>query len=262
MEMYELTTIMKRKWQTIVLFVLLFAGLAFVVSVFQPQKYRSEERLLIVQSYGAEVDPYAVTRSTEFLTGLFTEVMYSEKFIDQVINAGFGITEDVFPSVAKDRKKFWQKTLRTSEKADKGIIDVTIYHENQYIAGQLALAINHVLTNQHGEYHRRGNAVQVQTIDPPTTSETPVDPNIPVNTAAGLVLGFIAGLAFVYLFPQHEVDLIGSYEEHKLVPSFEPDWSRPVAIPSEREDALYEVSEIKTPIGASNAVPPNNLPIA
>jgi len=267
--MQELKSVLKQKWQTVMVFVLLFAGLAFVVSVFLPQKYRSEQRLLLVQSYGQEVDPYAVTRSTEYLTGLLTEVMYSDKFINQVINSGFGVSEEVFPEVPKERKKFWKKTLRTSEKGDTGIIDISIYHENQYTTGQIAQAVGHVVTTQHGEYHSRGNSVQVQTIDPATTSESPVDPNIPLNTAAGAVLGTIAGLAFVYLFPRQEVNLLGALDEHKLVPAFEPDWSQPVAVPS-RTDFVYEESEIKSPLGARKQseetvytpAPPTNLPIA
>ncbi len=259
MEIQELTSIIKRKWQTVLVFALVLGGLAFIVSVFLPQKFRADERLLLVQSHSADVDPYAATRSTEYLTGLFTEIMYSEKFVQQVVQSGFGVTQATFPSEAKEKREFWKKTLRVREKGDTGIIEISVYHQDKYLAEQLALAIGSVITNQHGEYHSRGNAVQIQTIDPVTVTEKPVEPSVPLNTLAGLGLGMIAGLAFIYLFPKKEVNFFAAYEPYNLVPAEEPNWNNPIAVPEIQP--AYESSELQTPIGSKN-IPPSNLPIA
>ena len=251
--------LVKRKWQAVILFMLLLAALAFVISVFQPQRYKAEQRLLLVQSYGEEVDPYAATRSTEFLTGLLSEVMYSEKFLSQVIASGYGVSDNLFPELPKKRKKFWKKTLRTRVIGDTGIMEVLVYNTDRYTTEQIALAVGHVLSTEHGQYHSRGNAVTIQTIDEATTSLRPAQPNIPLNTLAGAVLGVIAGLAFVYLFPKREIVFFPSGTE-RLVPATEPDWSNPVAEPKSISDR-YEPAELKTPIGI-NSRAPANLPIA
>ena len=257
MELQDIIQFIKRKWQTVAVFALVLAGLAFMASVAMPQKYRAEQRLLLVQSYAEDVDPYAATRSTEYLTNLLTEVMYSEKFLGQVIDTGYGISNDLFPEVPKKRKKFWQKTIATRVIGDTGIIDVSVYHADSYVAEQLALAIGDVLTKQHGDYHSRGRAVVIQTIDQPTVSLKPVQPNIPLTTGAGAVLGVVAGLAFIYLFPNREIRLIVSREPYRLSPARGHDWSTPIAEPVETQAAsrsrapMYDVSELKYPMRAS-----------
>lgn len=273
MELQEMTQFIKRKWQTVVVFILVFATLAFVFSVVQPQKYSSEQRFLAVSRYAEDVDPYAATRSTEHLTNLLSEVMYSQRFMDDVLNAGFALDESVFPESTKKKIKSWQKTLSTRVVGDTGILEVKVYHKNRFVAEQLAMAVGHVLRNTHNEYHSRGGSVVIQTIDQPLTSVRPVQPNIPLNTAAGLALGLVASLAFIYLMPGKEFNF---YEKKniRMVDATEPDWSKPIAVPQSRvaepvPALTYEQSEVKYPMNglgkdkaASDFGPPANLPIA
>lgn len=279
MELNEMTQFIKRKWQTVVVFVLVFTTLAFVFSIVQPQKYRSEQRFLAVSRYAEDVDPYAATRSTEHLTNLLSEVMYSQRFLDEVLTAGFALDEDIFPELPKKRKKAWQKTLGTRVLGDTGIIDVAIFHKDRFVAEQLALAVGHVLRTKHSDYHSRGNALTIQTIDKPMTSLRPVQPNIPLNTAAGLALGVVASLAFIYLFPDKEF-VFYENSKHRLIGVTEPDWTNPIATPSDslKPDpvrvSIYESSEVKYPMnGYGNGKsesnyempcgePPVNLPVA
>lgn len=266
-----MTIFLRKKWQTLVLFMLMTALLAFLFSVVQPQKYRSEQRFLVVTKFAEDVDPYAATRSTEYLTNLLSEVMYSQDFLNRAVNAGYAVDESLFPQDAKKRKKVWQKTVATRVLGDTGILDVTVYHTNRYTTEQIALAVGEVLRTSHGHYHSRGNAVTIQTIDAPVTSARPVQPNILLNTAAGLVLGLVSGLAFIYLFPKREWRFVA--EKHRLVQPQEPDWTRPLATPvpvpayAAVSDEVYPVSELKYPLtgkrdAKQKAEPPSNLPIA
>lgn len=275
MELQEMTTFLKRKWQTVVLFMLVFATLAFVFSVVQPQRYRSEQRFLVVSAYAEDVDPYAATRSTEYLTNLLSEIMYSQNFLSEVMDSGYALDQSIFPEDARKKKKAWAKSLKTRVFGDTGILDITVYHKDRFVTEQLALAVGAVLRTEHAQYHSRGGAVTIQTIDQPITSLRPVEPNILLNTVAGLALGILAGLAFIYLFPDKEFKF-SSKGSHRLVDSTEPDWSTPLAIPSRMEPvrestALYEVSEMKYPTPGSyqktaeigyQLEPPANLPIA
>ena len=270
-----MTTFLKRKWQTVVLFMLVFATLAFVFSVVQPQKYRSEQRFLVVSAYAEDVDPYAATRSTEYLTNLLSEIMYSQNFLNEVMNSGYALDESIFPEDARKKKKAWAKSLRTRVLGDTGILDITIYHKDRFVTEQLALAVGAVLRTEHAQYHSRAGAVTIQTIDQPITSLRPVQPNILLNTVAGLALGILAGLAFIYLFPDKEFKF-SSKGSHRLVDATEPDWSTPLAIPSGMREvndtmAVYEAAEMKYPTtGAYQKTaeigyqldPPANLPIA
>lgn len=278
MEIFDLKQFIKAKWQTLTVFVLVLTTLAFAFSLVQPQKYRSEQRFLVVSRYAEDVDPYAATRSTEYLSNLLSEVMYSQRFMNSVLTSGFAVDQSIFPELPKKRAKAWKKTLGTRVLGDTGIIDVSVYHKGRFTAEQLALAVGQVLRSQHSDYHSRGESVAIQTIDQPITSIRPVQPNILLNTAVGFALGLISGLAFVYLFPKREVDFIGR-EKHVLNGVREPDWSAPVAEPSivyENVQPMtvmegYEASEFKYPGSASpdktteigyQPQPPDNLPIA
>lgn len=210
MEMFEFVQFVRRKWQTVLAFVLSFVLLAFVGSIVQPQKYRAEQRFLVVQTYAEDVDPYAASRSTEYLTNLLSEVMFSQSFMNQALTSGYAIDRNYFPTEAKKLKKAWQKTVQTRVVGDTGILEVYVYHTDRYQAEQLALAIGQVLRTKHGQYHGRGTAVNIQTIDQPIVSLRPVQPDILINTLVGLVLGFIAGLAFVYAFPKRELHVLNS----------------------------------------------------
>lgn len=260
-----MTQFMKRKWQTVAVFMLAMAALAFLFSVVQPQKYSAQQRFLVVQKYAEDVDPYAASRATEYLTNLLSQVMYSQSFMNQVLTSGYGIDKSAFPSEPKKLKKAWQKTLRTRVVGDTGMLEVSVYFADHYQSEQLALAIGQVLRAKHGQYHGRGSAVTIQTIDQPITSLRPVQPNIALNTAVGAVLGLVASLAFVYLFPQREIHL---RPRGLRLMERRPDWSKPMAKPSQplmRDNVvgMYEASEMKPPRGASHTPePPANLPIA
>jgi len=278
-----MTTFLKQKWQTVVLFMVVFAVLAFVFSIAQPQKYRSEQRFLVVSKYAEDVDPYAATRSTEYLANLLSEIVYSQNFMAQVMDSGYALDEDLFPTEAKKRKKAWNKSLRTRVLGDTGILEITLYHKTQFDTEQLALAVGDVLQKQHAQYHSRGDVTTIQVIDQPITSLRPVQPNILLNTSAGLVLGIFAGLAFIYLFPKREFSFTGEGMQ-RLVNDEGQDWSAPLATPNlmqpamnmvqptvTNETSLYEAAEMKTPGFTSydedteigyQPKPPKNLPTA
>ncbi len=283
MELQEMTTFLKQKWQTVALFMVVFAILAFVFSIAQPQKYRSEQRFLVVSKYAEDVDPYAATRSTEYLANLLSEIVYSQNFMAQVMDSGYALDEDLFPLEAKKRKKAWNKSLRTRVLGDTGILEITLYHRTQFDTEQLALAVGDVLQKQHAQYHSRGDVTTIQVIDQPITSLRPVQPNILLNTSAGLVLGIFAGLAFIYLFPKREFSFTGEGMQRLVNDDYE-DWSAPIATPNfmqpamnmvqptvTNEGSLYEPAEMKTPSFISRneeteigyqSEPPKNLPIA
>lgn len=294
MDLKELLSFLKKKWQTVALFTLAFATFAFIFSVAQPQKFRSEQRFLVVSKYAEDVDPYAATRSTEYLTNLLSEVVYSQNFLNSVIDSGYALGEDIFPELPKERKKAWKKSIKTRVIGDTGILDITVYHKKRFVTEQLALAVGEVLRTEHGNYHSRGSAVTIQIIDEPITSLRPVQPNILLNTSVGLILGLISGLAFIYLFPKKEFHFI--IRKQKLTEAGSPDWSNPIAIPgnvvveldeaieekhldnlseetqSEKPEFMYEASDLKSPsrkglqdlgpLPYMNIEPPENLPVA
>ena len=197
----ELRQFISQKWQTLMTFVLVFVVFALMITVVQPKKYKSEQRFLVLQELAQDVDPYAATRSTEYITNLFSKVMYSQDFQDKVIASSSQLSEDLFASEPKERAKDWKKTVSTSVEGDSGILEVAIYFPDRFQARELSFAVANVLKSSHQNYHSRGDSIQIKTIDAPITSVLPDQPNVPLNLLAGLVLGIIFAGIFIFLFP-------------------------------------------------------------
>jgi len=201
--------LIKEKWQTILSITLLVALLVFVLSIVQPAKYRSSTRLLVVQNYSLDVDPFAASRSTDHLSNILSEIIYSTAFFDQVMKSGFDIKDD-FSVKAEKRKKQWQKMIRSKVISDTGIIAIDVYHHDRYQTGQISYAVAHVLMTKNSDYHGGGEGVVVKTIDAPITTIRPAQPKTLLNTVVGLVLGLIAGGAMAYFLPHYELKPISA----------------------------------------------------
>ncbi|KKR13464.1 MAG: hypothetical protein UT42_C0046G0007 [Candidatus Falkowbacteria bacterium GW2011_GWA2_39_24] len=98
MELHDFLGLLKAKKQTIGSLVVMFLLLGIILTAVQPFKYSSSLRLLVFQSTNNQtaLDPYAVTRSNEYLSGVLAKVTQSNSFYERVINANFAIEQDYF----------------------------------------------------------------------------------------------------------------------------------------------------------------------
>lgn len=195
-----------KNWRNIVIITLIFAILASIVTFSQPLKYGSTMRLLVVQEYSSLTDPFAASKSTQYLSDILSEVVYSTSFLNEVLNSGFSI-EDNYSQNEQKRKKQWEKTVTAKPINDTGIIVITAYHTDRMQAEQIARAVSYTLRTKHTLYHGGGEKVSVRVIENAITSNWPVKPNIINNFVLALVFGVIFGSGFVYLFPGYKIRL-------------------------------------------------------
>lgn len=171
-----------------------------IITFVQPLKYSVTSRLLISQSLSG-ADPYTVSKSNQYLTNLFSQVIHSSSFFDLASNTGFNIDKSYFGYNYKKQIKTWNKTIEARSIGDTGIIEILIYHPNTYQAQQIALAVNQVLINQNSNYQKGGEDVTISVIDQPLVTSYPVKPNIIINTFFAIVLGLAIAIFYVYFFP-------------------------------------------------------------
>src|SRR3989338_9490681 len=88
---------MRPHWFTTIAYALVGLVLALVVSFVQPLRYSSTVRLLVLQDVGSAVDAYTASRSEERIADNLSTIIYTTTFFDQVMGAGFGIDQTVFP---------------------------------------------------------------------------------------------------------------------------------------------------------------------
>lgn len=188
-------------WQTIVMFGLLGLVLALIIAFTQPLRYASTARLLILQNVGTPVDAYTASRSEERIAENLSTIIYTSTFFDQVLNSGFDIDEQAFPSDDVKARRTWRKTVDATVSRGSGLLTLSTYHTDVRQAEQIVRAVAFVLTDRVSEF-TSGNNVSVRLIDAPLNSRWPVKPSILSNIASGFFLGGFVGIG--YVFAQNE----------------------------------------------------------
>jgi capsular polysaccharide biosynthesis protein len=203
----EYLTLLGRKKKTIISVIIIFTLLSAVITFFMPFKYSAQSKLLVMQNNTQGLDPYNVSRSNEYVTSVLGQVVNSNSFLNDVLNAGFNINREYFTDNVDQQIKIWDKTVKSKSVNDAGIINITVYHTDKNQADQIVRAINNVLKANNKNYHSLGDKVDIKVIDQPIVSSKPVTPNIPLNLALGFVFGLIFALSFIYLFPEEQYNL-------------------------------------------------------
>lgn len=207
MNFEDFVNVASRKKQTIVSVVILFIALTAVLTFIQPFKYSAQTKILVVQTAPAGIDPYQVAKANEYVANTLSKVIISNSFFNEVLNAGFNINRNYFSVDPKKQLTEWKNTISAQSSNNSGLIDITVYHRDRYQADQIIRGINAVIKEKHQYYHGSGDQVNVRIIDQPFSSNFPVQPNIPANFAAGVLLGLIFALSYIYLFPEKNYNL-------------------------------------------------------
>ncbi len=203
----DLVNLIRQKRQTLISIFLIFFVIGLFVVLTQDFKYGSKSKILVIQEGAGRVDPFAVSRSVEYLSGLFTRVIQSNSFFESVMQSDFNINKDYFGQSSIKQMKIWRKTVSAKSSDDSGIININVYHKDNYQATQIALAVNHVLINKHQSFHGLGSSVKISVIDQPLASTYPVKPNLIFSLLLIIALSLFFGLVYAYLFPEKKYDL-------------------------------------------------------
>lgn len=207
MNLQQYFNLIKAKKGTIFSVVVLFLLIAMVLTFVQPFRFLSESRLLVVQSAQQGVDPYQVNKANEYVAEVLAKIVPTNSFFNAVMNAGFNIDKNYFPSEAKKQLKKWHSTVIAQPSTKGGIITITVLHTDRNQADQIIRAVNQVMQANHKDYHGNGESVNIRVIDQPFTSELPVEPNVVMNIVLAFAFGLIFALSYIYVFPEKSHDL-------------------------------------------------------
>lgn len=207
-ENMEFKTFLKSKRSTFYVFFLCFLIIGAAVTGLQSFKYGTKSKLLVIQKGASGVDPFAVSRSVEYLSGLFSQVVYSNSFFESVVKSeGYNIDANYFTSDSTKQMKLWRRTVSAKSLENTGIINISVYHPDPVQAKQIALAVNNVLMTQNARYQGLGDSVEVSILDQPIVSNYPIKPNLLLNFAVILFGSLAAGFIYVYIFPEDKYSL-------------------------------------------------------
>jgi capsular polysaccharide biosynthesis protein len=204
------------KKMTILSVVIAFLIISALVSFIQPFQYSTEAKILVVQNFSSSIDPYNMTKSNEYLTNVLSQIISTNSFFIEVMNAGFNIDQDYFSADSRKQLDEWNKTVSADAISNAGIINIAVYHTDKYQSDQIMRAVIQVLKAKHAEYHGSGNNVEIMAINQPVISNFPVKPNFVMNLFLGLAVGLLSVLSYIYLFS-------GTIKNPVIIDNFQPE---------------------------------------
>lgn len=187
-----------QKWELVLLNVTVFAGAIFLYSIFQVSEYSSAARIMIIQKSLQDADAFIAARSSERLSIILSEVIYSNSFFNDVLASSKNIIDD-FSQDPAERRKQWQGQVKNRINSDKGIIEITVFDKSRDQSAEILNGIIKTLTDNGEKYHG-GSNISIRVIDEPLVSKEPVRPDTVFDTVTAGVLAFIGTSVFIYLF--------------------------------------------------------------
>ncbi|MFA5047776.1 MAG: Wzz/FepE/Etk N-terminal domain-containing protein [Patescibacteria group bacterium] len=188
---------------TLIFLAVIITILTFVFSFYQTPKYKSSAKLLVVFNQES-TDAYTAAKNDNYITGILSEVIYSNSFMENVFSGNFNL-KDTFGFNPETRQKNWRKSVSVSTLDNKGIIMIDVFNSDQHQAKQFANAITYVLMTKHGIYDGSNSQVSIKLIDNPSVYENWAKTKVARDTIIGLIAGLLVGLSFIVIFPQNNL---------------------------------------------------------
>lgn len=213
--MQDFISKIKNKWQTIMVIIFMVVAITFSVSIFIPAKYSSEVKMIVIQNHQSEkVDAFSAAKSAEYLSNIIANIVFTESFIQDMLDAPFEVERNF--SISSEKKvKMWKKMVDVKKENNTGILTIKVLDNSQEQAEIIADSISWALNTRGSKYHGGGNTVEIKTIDGPITSEKLAIPNIPLNIALALVIGLTGSLSIVYFFDDFELIVFSRNSRNK-----------------------------------------------
>ncbi len=183
-----------RAWRTMLLMTVIGLVAAIAFSFVQPLKYSSTERILIIQTNLAGVDPYTAIKSTERIAQNLSEIIYTSSFFNAVMSKT-AVDPNYFPQDENAKRRVWRETIATEVAAGTGVMSVVAYHTSREQAAELAVRVSEQLAAIAPNYF--GYSIRAQIIDDPLPSRFFAKPNVLQNGFIGAIVGFLLGGAWV-----------------------------------------------------------------
>ncbi len=181
----------KAKIGTMILFGALVAAISFFLLMVVEKRFQTSTDFLVVQNNVTNQDFYTQFKSSEYLGKILSEAVFSERFIDAVVQTG-KINGDFLPGDKKDKMEAWEKMITVDKNLELGILSVTVKNNSEKDAARVSDGITQVLTEQNMLF-RGGDqgSVDIRILSGPILERNPTLKKIAIVSGAGFVAGFL-----------------------------------------------------------------------
>lgn len=176
---------------------LLLAALSFWgVMLFSP-RYQSNLDVLVIQNQENFVDSYALAKSTEHFSKLLSESIYTETFLNKVVESYLELGKTL-PIDREKRIEKWGKMVRTSLNVELGMIHIKVLAGDRSQAESVSKTIASVLANSNNLFISENQKIEVRMINAPVVKSNPSAMAMAVLVGISFLIG--AFLAFAVSF--------------------------------------------------------------
>lgn len=189
----QILSLLKGKITGIVIFGFFVAALSFLAIVAKEKNFKVTTDYLIVQNQTQNEDFYTLSKSAEYTGRILNEGVYSEIFIEEIINTG-KVNKEFLPFDKKERMKEWSKTVNVNRNSELGILSVEVFDDSQKQALEISGAIGDVLIAKNSLFLGEGQNISIKVLSGPITEKNPTLENVFATMIGGFVLGVMIGM--------------------------------------------------------------------
>lgn len=194
MELQDYLRIVRKRWVTIIVSVLVALGLAGVLTALQTKQYTSSTQFFVSVSGSDTAALQQGSTFTQQRVKSYAELLKTPRALDPVVAK--------LDDGTKPTDLAQQLTITTPP--ETVILEVSVIDTDPAHAQAIATAIGETFPGvvsevERPEASRKGSPIKVSLVEPASTSETPTSPNPARNLALGLVFGLILGLGLAVL---------------------------------------------------------------
>ncbi len=169
----HLLALIRSRIGTLVLTGLVFGVLGFFGLVLTEKPFQTKMDFLVVQANAGNQDFYTQFKSSEYLGKILSEAVYSERFIDALVETG-KVNKEFLPFDKGDRLATWSKMVTVKNNLELGIITVTVNGDRERDVARTIDGIAQVLTERNILF-RGGDekSVEIRVLSGPILKENP-----------------------------------------------------------------------------------------
>ncbi len=193
-----------KKWQLVLYISLMLGAITFFVSTAITPKYKSDLTILIIQK---NADVLTASQNAGYLSDVFEKVLHTESFMRGVLKSDAGIKRE-FSKDAKKRMEEWKAEIKSEKIGNSGILKISVFDPRSQDSYKIAAGIAKNFKENSTEYFAEKDEVEIKILDGPISSSKVAYPNIKINTAVGLVVGFLGSLLIIYFFEDFDLRLV------------------------------------------------------
>lgn len=203
MQSNQILPLIREKIGVVILAGILIGALSFLFLVISQKNFKVSTDFLVVQDQDGAQDYYSLSKSADYISKIFSEAIYSDLFIDEVIKTE-KVSGEFLPFDKKARLEQWNKIVKVTRNPEVSMLSVTVYGNNREDAVKINEAISQVLTTKSYLFRGSGQNIDVRILSGPIVEKNPSFSEIVLVIIGGFIMGVLISLLWLYYRPKKD----------------------------------------------------------